>query len=308
MNAIKKPQKKLLLYPMILFVISACNQNDRAADAYGNFEADQVTISAQNAGKIIHLNLNEGDEVREHQVVGLIDTIQLHYKIEQLQAQYNAIQARKPGIAAQIDVLREQKSNLEAELERFQRLKSEGAATEKQVDDLSYQVDVLEKQINQIMAQNSPLINEMQAVTAQIRQIKLQMDDAVIRAPIDGTVLLKIMEPKEFTGLGNPLFIMANLDSLVLRAFVKGIQLDEITLGRQVEVWIDKNDNEYHKLPGQVFWIASEAEFTPKVIQTRDERVDLVYAIKIIVPNQNGILKIGMPGEVHFNKTQNDQG
>lgn len=280
-------------------ITSACQNHKQASDAYGNFEATTVTVSAETTGKIKFFHITEGQNIQEGQYVGLIDTTQLHLRKQQLEAHAQTIQSRSPHIVSQAAVLFEQRKNAEKELERFRKLAEDGAATQKQVDDLQAQIAVLTRQIQATQAQNAPLISEMQMVQAQIDQIEEQIESAQVRAPITGKVLLKLAEAGEMANAGTPLFHMASLDTLTLRAYISGSQLSQIQLGQSAEVLIDQDADAYKKLQGKVTWIADQAEFTPKTIQTKDERVDLVYAIKVRVPN-DGSLKIGMPGEINF--------
>lgn len=287
------------IFISLVMLMMACQRNNQLSDAYGNFEATEVTVSAQTTGKIKSLNITEGAMLREGQYVGLIDTIQLHLRKQQLKASMQAIEARSPNIASQVAVLLAQKSNAEKELERFRKLAADGAATPKQLDDLQAQVDVLTRQIQATQTQNAPLVSELQMVQAQIAQVEAQLEDAHIKAPITGKVLLKIAEAGEMANTGTPLFRMASLDTLTLRAYISGSQLSHIQLGQNTEVLIDQDADTYKKFSGKVIWISDQAEFTPKTIQTKDERVDLVYALKVRVPN-DGSLKIGMPGEINF--------
>ncbi|MGK7396044.1 MAG: HlyD family secretion protein [Candidatus Cyclobacteriaceae bacterium M3_2C_046] len=296
----------ILLLPLFLWLLSCSNQEEMA-DAYGNFESTEITVSAQNAGQIKFLRVEEGLNYIQGQLVGLIDTTQLHLKKKQIMAQKEVIRSRQPSISAQMEVMEVQKVHAEKELERFQKLARQGAATEKQVDDLQDQVNVLEKQIQQIATQNRPLISELSSVQVQIDQIEEQLQDACIYTPISGQVLLKMMEETEMVAPGTPIFKMAKLDTMTLRAYITGSQLDDIQIGQQVSVLIDQNQTAYHELTGKISWIASEAEFTPTGIKTREERADQVYAIKVKVPNPEGQLKIGMPGMVLIkNMTEND--
>ncbi len=292
-------KRNILIYLNLMMAGVACQQNNERADAYGNFETTEVTVSAEVAGKIQSLQVTEGQTLQQGQYVGLIDTTQLYLRKQQLQAQARTIQSRSPGVTSQVAVLLEQKRNAEKELKRFQALAQEGAATQKQVDDLQAQVTVLERQIQSAQTQQDPLVSEQQMIQTQIAQIEEQLQDAKIQAPITGRVLLKIAEPGEMATTGTPLFRMASLDTLHLKVYISGSQLAHVKLGQEAEILIDSSADAYKKLSGTVAWISDQAEFTPKVIQTKDERVDLVYAVKVRVPN-DGSLKIGMPGEINF--------
>ena len=261
----------------------------------------EITISAPLAGEIIYLTPDEGSTVQQGEVIGLIDTTQLHLRKKQLLAQQRLILSRQPGIATQIEVLQEQKRNAKREYERFQNLAKEGAATQKQVDDLQDRLAVLEKQIQNVRSQMGPVSNEYDMVSTQVELLNSQIEDATIEAPISATVILKLAEASEMVQPGMPLLRIAKMDTLLLKAFVSGVQLNEISLGQQVTVLTDKSEEEMESHQGTVRWIAGQAEFTPKIIQTKEERVDLVYAVKIAVPNPESKLKIGMPAEVVLN-------
>lgn len=289
---------KYIFISLVMLTFS-CQHKKQVSDAYGNFEATELTVSAQTAGKIEFLAVTEGETLQEGQYVGQIDSTQLHLRKQQLKANAQAIQARSPNIASQVAVLLAQKRNAEKELDRFRKLAADGAATQKQVDDLQAQVDVLARQVQAIQTQHAPLVNELQMVQAQIEQVEEQIEDAGIKVPITGKVLLKVAEAREMANIGTPLFLIASLDTLTLRAYISGGQLSHIQLGQTTEVLIDQDADTFKKLRGKVTWISDQAEFTPKAIQTKDERVDLVYAVKVRVPN-DGSLKIGMPGEINF--------
>lgn len=285
--------------------IFGCTTNSDESDAYGNFEAVEIKVSALAPGTLLYLNVEEGKRVTEGELLGLIDTTNFYLKKEQLKASYAAALSRRPAIAAQAATLEEQKKNALRELNRFQTLSEKGAAAAKQADDLHYQVNVLEKQIASVKTQDIQLTNELKVIQAQIAQVERQIEECKIIAPVSGTVLVKLAEPRELVAIGSPLFRIANLDTLTLKVYVSGTQLDDIRLGQRVSVLIDKDKKRLTSLPGVVTWIASEAEFTPKNIQTRESRTDLVYAVKLKTPNPGGILKIGMPGEAIFSDMNN---
>ncbi len=291
-------KKLLFILPLIWF---SCSSNDNGPDAYGNFEATDIRVSAMATGQLLYLNANEGMSLNQGQQVGQIDTIRFHLKKEQLKAAYQATASRKPGILTQVNILEEQKRTASKELERFQKLASEGAVPQKQADDLHDKILVLERQIKNIWSQNDPLISELKVIEAQIAEIDQQIRDSKIISPISGTVLTKLAEPHELVASGTLLFRIASLDTMILKAYIDGGQLGAIQLGQEVKVIIDKGKAEYDSFPGQISWISPVAEFTPKTIQTKEERTDLVYAIKIKTPNPAGTMKIGMPAEVIFN-------
>ncbi len=297
--------KKASIILTLITLTIACQSNQEQADAYGNFEAREIIISAETGGKIILFNAEEGQPLRAGQLVGLIDTTALHLQREQLLARISAVRRKTQDAGPQMQVLREQKENLLREKRRTEALLAEKAATPKQLDDIEGQIEVIDQQIAATLAQektaNRGILAEIDPLTAQIKLIEDQIRKCYIINPIDGTVLVKLTEPAEMAMPGKPLYRIADLSEMELRAYVSGAQLPHIRLGEKVTVLIDENAQENRSLSGSVSWIANEAEFTPKIVQTKEERVNLVYAVKIKVPNQNGRIKIGMPGEVNFN-------
>ena len=280
-------------------LIAGCNINRNNADAYGNFEAVEVLVSAENSGRLVRFDVEEGDKLIKGQVVGTIDTIQLSLKIDQLKAGLKSINARAAAMEAQIRSSEVQLNNTEREFDRILRLFDDGAATSKQRDDLEGKLRVIESQIDAYKAQIQSILSEKQNIEVQIEQVKEQIIRSHISNPIEGVLLQKYKQAGESVLPGQALYKIANLDHLILRAYISGSQLSEVHLGDVVRVIIDAGE-ELTELQGVITWISSEAEFTPKIIQTREERVSLVYAMKVKVKN-NGQLKIGMPGEVVFN-------
>jgi HlyD family secretion protein len=291
--------KQIAIILTSLATLTACTQKAEKSDAYGNFEAKEIIISAEAQGKLLSFIPEEGQKLQAGQLVGLVDTMQLHYTRAQLIAKKNAIATKTGGIFSQIRVQEEQIKTLERERERVKKLLEDGAATEKQLDDINSKIDVLRRQIESIRSQNSTVTGEMKAIDEQIAQVEDRLAKCRIVNPISGVVLEKYIEPFEIAVPGKALYKIANLDEMELRVYVSGAQLDEVKLGQEAEVLIDKNEEEYTKLTGTVSWVSSEAEFTPKIIQTKEERVSMVYAVKLRVKN-DGTLKIGMPGEVNF--------
>ena len=284
----------------ISLALISCTGNGEKADAYGNFETDEITVSAEMAGRILNLKVEEGDEIPEGQIVGLIDTTQIALKRVQLEAQINAAASRLPNISAQADVQREQIRILKVDLERFTKMMADGAATQKQLDDVSGRISIAEKQIDAIETQRKSVVAEMEVLKTQLSQINDQLKRCKIENPVRGTVLVRFAQQGEVTAPGKPIYKISNIDFLYLKVFVTGNQLSNFAIGEKVKVFIDSENNELVEKEGIVSWVSSSAEFTPKIIQTRDERVKMVYAVKIKVKN-DGSLKIGMPGEVRIN-------
>jgi HlyD family secretion protein len=293
-----------LLFLGVAGLAFSCSGNDDKADAYGNFEAVEVIISSEATGKILSLKLEEGDKLVSDTQVGLIDTMQLFLSKKQLLASIAALRSKTQNVKVQLDVLENQKENLQREVKRAEKLLAENATTQKQYDDLSGQLSVVESQIiatkSQLNTANTGLLSEISPLQVRIEQIDDQIKKSVIVNPAPGTVLSKFAYENEVTAFGKPLYKVADLENITLKAYVGGNQLADLKIGNEVKVIIDQ-DNAEKTMTGTVSWISSTAEFTPKVIQTKEERVSLVYAFKVLVKN-DGTLKIGMPGEVYFNQ------
>ena len=281
--------------------VSSCDNLNDVADAYGNFEVKEVLVSAEASGSVVELMLNEGQYLSKGEQVGCIDTSGLVLQKNVLLARRRAVRSRSENIAAETQVLEEKKSALLTERKRVENLLKDGAATEKQLDDLVQNIRVMEKQIAAVRSQVTNIQAELNVVDTQIDQVNDQLKKARITAPMNGTVLEQYVEQSEIVTMGRPLFKMADLDTLILRVYVSGSQLTRVKIGQEVFVYVDQDADEMLEFQGVVSWISSQAEFTPKIIQTKEERVTLVYAVKILVKN-DGVLKIGMPGEVLFQK------
>jgi HlyD family secretion protein len=295
----------------------SCQRSAPKADAYGNFEADELIVGAEASGKIIQFSVEEAQTLNAGTVVGRIDSTQLVLKVAQLKATFRAVAAKSPAIAAQLAVFEkqlnannQQLSTLQREKQRIENLLKKDAAVPKQLDDLNAQIEQVQRQMDVVNEQRSAsdanlntqkngLLAEILPLQDQIAQIEDQIAKCKIVNPIDGTVLTKLVEAGEVTSFGKPLYKIANLQQIILRAYVAGDQLGSIKVGQEVKVSIDGPDNTMRDFTGRISWVSSKAEFTPKIIQTKNERVNLVYAIKILVPN-DGTLKIGMPAEVHW--------
>ncbi|WP_020607365.1 HlyD family secretion protein [Spirosoma spitsbergense] len=311
-----KPACIPLLFCLVV-VASACQNNDDTADAYGNFEAVETTVSAEATGTLQQFTVQEGESLKAGQTVGQIDTEQLKLRKAQLLASKKAVQSRTPNVAAQLSafdnqvaVQQQQLKTLEREKQRTRNLIAAGAAPTKQLDDIQAQMDGINRQIalirQQRVAQASALNTQRSGTSAeaaplaeQVKQIDDQIAKSAVINPVGGTVTVKYAEPGEVVSYGKPLYNVAALDNIILRAYVAGDQLTNVKTGQRVTVFVDAPDDKLKPYEGTVTWVSSKAEFTPKIIQTKDERVNLVYAMKISVKN-DGTLKIGMPGEVRF--------
>lgn len=300
-----------------IFQLVACGNKNNQFDAQGSFEAEEIMVSPEVNGRIVAFDIQEGDTLSAQQVVGKIDDTNLHLQKEQVEASIDALSQKTTDVKPQVAYLNEQLSlqsvqlkNLEKELTRAEGLFKKDAATAKQVDDLRYQVEALQKQMDvtreQIKLQQSINANQNRAILSEQKPLEKrasQIEDLVGRSsiinPINGTIIARYSEVGEVAVLGKALYKIADLSSLTLRAYVTGDQLSALKIGQPVKVYIDKGVDEYKEYAGQLTWISSKAEFTPKTIQTKDERANLVYAIKVKVKN-DGLLKIGMYAEVKF--------
>jgi len=291
--------KKIQIIALALLLLSACKNNEKQSDAYGNFEAVETIVSSEMAGKLLAMNAKEGDLLETGKLIALIDTTELNLKKLQTQAQLVASETKKQNVAAQINVYKEQKKNVSITQQRITKMFADKAATQQQVDDINGQMNVLDKQISATNTQFQLIGTEMEVIKRQIDLIHEQLGKCRIISPAKGTVLETYLENGELATPGKPVLKMADLSNLELKVYVSGAQLSKVKLGGDVKVLIDADAKEMQSLTGKITWISSESEFTPKIIQTKEERVKLMYAIKVLVPN-DGRLKIGMPGEVVF--------
>jgi HlyD family secretion protein len=313
-----KSKLKLILFISGMILLS-CNRNGNKFDASGTFEADEVIVSTLASGKILALNIEEGSVLAKDSIVGIVDPTDLSLQKEQVQASIRALNEKTSDVAPQIRLLQDQLAvqqtqldNLLHEKTRIENLLREDAATQKQLDDINFQIESVKKQMNvthqqinvqrtNVATQNRSILSEGKPMEKRAEQLQEQLDKTKIKNPINGTVLTKYAETGEITSNGKALYKIADLSTITLRAYVTGIQLPQIKLGQQVDILIDSGSNKYREYTGTITWISDKAEFTPKTIQTKEERANLVYAIKIKMKN-DGYLKIGMYGEVKFNR------
>ena len=294
--------KKTALFFMAIIALASC-RNEEGYDATGIFEANTVTVSSETSGKIVALDISEGDNIVAGQQVGLVDTVLLSLQQKQLQSQQLSAEKSSPDIAAQAAALRSQIAHQQNECDRISRLLADGAATQKQSDDAVAQLRILRGQLEGLLStldkNRSSITESASALQYQKEQIEEQIRRSRIVAPISGTVLLKYAERGEYATPGRPLFKMANLDDIYFRSYFTVSQLAHLEIGQKVTVIADFGGDERYEYPGRIIWIAEESEFTPKSIQTRDSRANLVYAVKIAVKN-DGRLKLGQYGEVRL--------
>tara|TARA_R110000868_G_scaffold83373_1_gene235387 strand:+ start:7892 stop:8794 length:903 start_codon:yes stop_codon:yes gene_type:complete len=299
-----KKHNYILGLSILTFSLFSCGNDNKKADGYGNFEATEITISAENNGKLMQFDVNEGDVLQKEQFIGYIDTIPLALKQEQLEVSKAVISSKSKGVLSQIAVLNSKLKTANTNKARTENLIKDNAGTQKQLDDVTGEIDVIKNQIRSVEIQNAPVVNELKSIDVQLKQIDDQIEKSKIKNPINGTVLAKYAEPNEITSFGKPLYKIADLNTMQLRVYISETQLADLKIGQEVTVKIDDAD-EIKSYKGVVSWIASEAEFTPKIIQTKEERVALVYAVKIDVTN-DGSLKIGMPAELWIENSNNN--
>ena len=308
---------KLVFTMILMAAFSACNRNNSNFDASGTFEADEVIVSSLASGKILTLNVEEGSVLSKDSIVGLIDPTDLTLQKEQVEESIHALGEQTMNVEPQVKLLQDQLTVQQSQLDntlhertRIENLVKLDAATGKQLDDINYQVEVLQKQMkvtqqqinvqkNNVGTQNSGILSQGKPLQKRVAQLQELIKKTNIMNPINGTVLTKYAEEGEMAPSGKALYKIADLSFINLRAYISSSQLSQIKLGQQVKVLTDSGANKYREYIGNIIWISDKAEFTPKTIQTKEERANLVYAIKIKVKN-DGYLKIGMYGEVQF--------
>ena len=279
---------KKTLALLILASLFSCNKNDDKADGYGNFEATEVTISAEANGKLTSFTIEEGSVLEPNTQIGLVDTTQLYWNKQQLIATRNTVFSKSKNVLSQDQVLQEQLKTTLIEKKRIENMYAENAATKRQLDEVVGKVNVLKEQMKSVGTQNAPITNEAKSIDVQIEKINDQIAKSKIVNPIKGTVLAKYAEPNEITAFGKPLYKIADISEMTLRVYISETQLPKIKIGQKVAVKIDSG-SEMKDYSGTVSWISASAEFSPKIIQTKEERVNLVYAIKIKVKNDGSL-------------------
>lgn len=290
---------KLFILMAAVAGFAGCKENEEKGDAFGNFEATEVIVSSEVGGTITSSRIEEGYDVQQGQVLCTIDSLQNALKIEQMEGIRESTTSRIGTIEAQVAVLEAQKVTAQKDYERIASMLKDGAATQRDYDNISGQLSVISKQISQAKSQLASIQGDLKSIGSQELQAKDLVAKSVVKSPIDGTVLDKYVEQGELAAPGKQLFKLANTKTLILKVYVSGDLLPKVVIGSKVDVYVDKSKSRNDKLEGVVSWVSSQAEFTPKIIQTKEERVDMVYAVKVNVPN-DGRLKIGMPGSVAF--------
>ena len=291
---------KRIVYIAAVVLAASCG-TEAEFDAQGTFEATEVVVSSEATGRILNFEVEEGMVVEANQMVGAIDSVLLHLQRKQLVAQQSALLGSRPDVKKQVAALREQIAKQNEELRRVENMLKDGAATKKQKDDIEAQIKVLERQLDATLStldkNTSTINNNSAALEAQVAALDDRISKCRIISPVGGTVLVKYAEAGELATVGKPLMKIADLDNIYLRAYFTSDQLAKVNLGDEVKVVADFGGEERYDYTGRVAWISSESEFTPKTIQTKDSRANLVYAVKIAVEN-DGRLKIGLAGEV----------
>src|SRR5579859_4095760 len=290
-------------FAAVTLFVASCSSGSTDFDATGNFETDELIISAEASGKIMSLSVQEGESLKANQVVGFVDTIQLFLRKKQLQYSIQAVLAKQANTSVQLSSLLEQLATAAKEKKRIENLLKSDAATLKQLDDANAQILVLQRQMDALNStlsiNNASLRSEALPLKAQLDQIQDQIKKSAVVNPIGGTVLTQYALENEIVNPGKALYKIADLSTLTLRAYISGNQLGGISIGQPVKISVDATDGKYKTYDGVIAWVSDKAEFTPKTIQTKAERANLVYAMKIKVKN-DGYLKIGMYGEVKF--------
>jgi HlyD family secretion protein len=289
--------KSLILIATVLLI--GCKNDKDKADAFGNFEATEVLISSETNGRILQLDPAEGTRVEKNGIIALIDTTILHLQADEIDASRKSVKTTQNSINAQNDILKQQIENVNVNISRFGKMLKDDAATQKQYDDLAGQVAVLQKQIAANNTQKASVAAELSVYESKKATLNDQIKRCYVKSPLKGTIIEKYAEAGEITGAGKPLVKIADLSVMKLKVYVSGAQLGTIKIGKQCTVRIDNGKKGYTSFQGTISYISDKAEFTPKIIQTKEERVILVYAVDIEVKN-DGSIKSGMPGDVKF--------
>ncbi len=293
--------KVIHYFPLLLIAAISCNSSDQDADAFGNFEAREVTISSETSGRILEISITEGSEVAQGQIIARIDSSLQLLQLEELKASMRSVAVRMSTIDAQNRVLDEQASNIRLNIDRTSNMVEEKAAPGKQLDDLNNQLSIVKLQKEANETQKRVIRSELEVLSAKKNLLEEQISRFTVKCPVAGSVQKIYSEKGELAAAGRPLLSVADMKNMELKAFISGSQLSEIKPGDSCEVRIDKWPDSFFSYKGYVSAISEKAEFTPKIIQTREERVTLVYEVTVLVIN-DGHIKNGMPGELFLNK------
>lgn len=294
--------KKIILL-LSLVTLFSCNNNEKTSDAYGNFESDEIIISSEVNGRVTEMIIDEGSTIKLNDKLLQIDTTQLYLQKLNLIANSESVNAKVQDIPSQLSVYQKKLEILEREKNRFSNLLKSGSATQKQLDDIVGEIESTTKQMEatkvKLNEANRGILSQKNPIKEQLKLIDDQIKRATVIAPIEGTIINKYINKDEFARIGTPLMKIANTKQMYLKAYIDGNNLSKVKIGSMAEVLIDEGNGEFKKYKGKVTFVSDKAEFTPKIVQTKEQRVNLVYSVKILVDN-DGSIKIGMPGEVKF--------
>ncbi|OFY58654.1 MAG: hypothetical protein A2V50_05930 [Bacteroidetes bacterium RBG_19FT_COMBO_42_10] len=291
--------KTRLLLLATAVILTGCNNKTGEADAYGTFEATEVIVSSETSGRILRFEVTEGSEIEKGSEIALIDTTLFHFQKAEINAGMKSVRTRINTIGAQNEILNQQIANLNVNIARIENMLKDDAATKKQYDDLTGQVAVLQKQIAANNTQKISIAAELSVYESKKATLNEQVERSSVKSPLKGTIIEKYSEAGEMTAAGKPLVKIADLSLMKLKVYISGAQLGGLKIGEECTVRIDDGKKDYSSFPGMISYISGKAEFTPKIIQTKEERVTLVYAVTIDVKN-DGTMKSGMPGEAIF--------
>lgn len=296
-------KRTILIFGLLSLILSSCSNNKNKFDATGTFETTEVIVCSEAIGKILSFDIEEGDIVKAGQQIGIIDTIQLALQKKQLMTNAQSIDMQRPDIITQLASLKDQISQAKKDKQRLENLVVSKVANQKDLDDVNSKIKILSSQLaatqSSLDKSNRSLLLQSSSVGIQVEQIDDKLSKCRISSPIDGTILTKYVNKGEYASTGKPMFKVSDINNIYLRAYITNAQLTQIKIGQKVKVYADKGNKDYKEYEGIITWISASAEFTPKTIQTKDERENLVYAIKVLVVN-DGFIKRGMYGEVKF--------
>lgn len=291
--------RKLIYFTVFIALLTSCGSSNDDPDAWGNFESKEIMVASETAGKILGMMVEQGDRVNNGEIIAITDTAMIKLQLAELEASRNSIMTKLSSIDAQNRIIEQQISNLRVNIERVESMLRDKAATQKQLDDLTGQMEVFEKQKEANNIQKATIRSELKVLDTREAMLTEQLERCYIKSPSEGIVLEKYAEAGEITAAGKPIVKIADLDNMELKVYISGAQLGQVKLGQECKVRTDKGVKDYSEFTGRVIHISDKAEFTPKIIQTKEERVHLVYAVKIRVKN-DGTLKNGMPAEAFF--------
>ncbi len=291
--------RNLIYLTLLIVILTSCRGNDNEPDAWGNFESKEIMISSETSGKILSISAEQGDLIKRGELIAITDTALIKLQLSELEASRSSVMTKLSSIDAQNKIIEQQISNLKVNIDRVEGMLRDNAATQKQLDDLTGQLQVLDRQKEANNTQKLTVRSELNVFDSKEAMFREQLGRCYIESPADGTLLEKYAEAGEITAAGKPLFKIADLKNMELKVFISGSRLGQVKLRQECKIRIDRGEKDYTEFTGRVIHISDRAEFTPKIIQTKEERVHMVYAVKILVEN-DGTLKSGMPAEAFF--------